>query len=32
VAARDRTGVVFDPCCGTGTIPAAAYAEKRDAG
>lgn len=32
VAARDRTGVIFDPCCGTGTIPAAAYAEKREAG
>ena len=32
VAARDRTGVIFDPCCGTGTIPAAAYEEKRNAG
>ena len=32
VAVRDQTKLIFDPCCGTGTIAAAAYNEKRSLG
>ena len=32
VSMKDQTGIVLDPCCGTGTIPAAAYDEKRASG